>query len=145
MTYLNCRSVTMLFLRRFGSRKFFCLQIVKRCEGVNCFSTKQSFPGQILPSHNSTKNQHFQTNKIDCFLIQTKIKKINEKRTLVLINFNRNLPKINPFCGSGYFLYNNDTFSLTQGDFFFESYQNKRISSRKLLSKLEKTIEHFFC
>jgi chaperonin GroEL (HSP60 family) len=31
---LNCRSVTMLFLRRFGPRKFFCLQMVKGCEGV---------------------------------------------------------------------------------------------------------------
>ena len=37
MTHLSCRSVTMLFLRRFGPRNFFRLKIVKGCEVIKEF------------------------------------------------------------------------------------------------------------
>ena len=51
MIYSNCRSVTMLFLRRFGYRKFFCLQTVKECEGVK-FSAK--FDENLMKSQKKT-------------------------------------------------------------------------------------------
>ena len=58
MTYMNCRSVTMLFLRRFGSRNFSCFQIVKGCEEVKSF---KNYTHQNLTKNRSpwleSKNQ----------------------------------------------------------------------------------------
>ena len=55
MTYLNSGSVTMLFLRRFGSRKFICLKIVKWLEGVK---KNRATEVQLLKKHYRKKRRN---------------------------------------------------------------------------------------